>query len=67
MCLPGFGAESSLYKTGGHYQIVGYRKHRKGYWEDDPNQKIELPSGSTVDDVIVRMIAILQDRARQQA
>jgi hypothetical protein len=26
-----------------------------------------LPSGSTVDDVIVRMIGILQDRARQQA
>jgi hypothetical protein len=57
----------SVEETGGHYQIVGYRKHRKGYWEEDPNQKIELPSGSTVDDVIVRMIGILQDRAGQQA
>lgn len=57
----------SIEETDGHYQIVGYRKHRKGYWEEDPNQKIGLPSGSTFDDVIVRMIAILQDRARQQA
>jgi hypothetical protein len=34
---------------GGNYQIVGYRTHRKGYWEEDPEQKIEFPPGSTVD------------------
>jgi hypothetical protein len=47
----------------GNYQIVGYRTHRKGYWEEDSDHKIEFPSGSTVDDVIVRMISILQDAA----
>jgi hypothetical protein len=51
----------SIEETGGNYQIVGYRTHRNGYWEKDPDQKIELPPGSTVDQVIDRMIAILQE------
>jgi hypothetical protein len=46
------------------YRIVGYRKHSKGYWAEDPDQKIEFSSGTTVDEVIDRMIAILQDAAR---
>lgn len=46
------------------YRIVGYRKHSKGYWVEDPDQKIEFSPGSTVDDVIDRMITILQDAAR---
>jgi hypothetical protein len=49
----------------GKYQIVGFRTHPKGYWEEDPDQKIEFSPGTTVDDVIARMIAILQDAARQ--
>jgi hypothetical protein len=49
----------------GDYQIVGYRTHRKGYWEEDPAQTIEFPPGSSIDEVIDRMIAILQDAARQ--
>jgi hypothetical protein len=47
------------------YQIVGHRLHPKGYWVEDPNKKIEFPPGATVDDVINRMIAILQDAARR--
>jgi hypothetical protein len=49
----------------GKYQIEGYRTHPKGYWEEDPDQKIEFPAGTSVDTVIERMIGILQDAARQ--
>lgn len=48
-----------------NYQIVGYRTHRDGYWQEDPDQKIDFPPGSAVDDVIERMVAILQDAARK--
>jgi hypothetical protein len=47
----------------GGYEIVGYRTHVKGHWEEDPDQKIQFPPGTTVDDVIERMIAILHDAA----
>ena len=50
-------------RNNGVYQIVGRRKHPDG-WAQDPEQKIEFPPGSTVDQVIDRMIAILQDAAR---
>jgi len=49
----------------GKYQIVGHRIHRKGYWENDPEQKIDFPPGASIDEVVDRMIAILQDAARQ--
>jgi hypothetical protein len=55
----------SIYEKDGKYQIEGYRIHRKGYWEQDPDQRIELPPGTPLDEVIDRMIAILQDAARQ--
>jgi hypothetical protein len=55
----------SIYEKDGKYQIEGYRIHRKGYWEQDPDQMIELPPGTPLDEVIDRMIAILQDAARQ--
>jgi hypothetical protein len=48
----------------GNYHIIGKWKHPDG-WRDDPDQKIELPSGSTMGDLIDRMIAILQDTARK--
>ena len=48
----------------GKYQIIGYRRHPDG-WREDPEQKLDLPVGSTVDDVIDRMIAILQAATRQ--
>jgi hypothetical protein len=48
----------------GKYQILGYSRHPDG-WREDPEQKIDLPVRSTVDDVIDRMIAILQEAARQ--
>jgi hypothetical protein len=56
----------SIYEKGGKYQIEGYRIDRKGYWEEDPNNVIAFPTGTPLDDVIDRMIAILQDTARQE-
>src|ERR1700752_135421 len=50
----------SIELTEGLYQIVGYRKNAKGYWERDRNQKIEFPVATETEAVIDRMIAILQ-------
>ena len=54
----------NLEENDGVYRIVGHRVHAKGYWVEDPAQKIEFPPGTTIDGVIDRMIAILQDAAR---
>lgn len=50
----------------GNFQIVGYRSHRKGYWEEDPDQVIKFPAGTNIEEVIERMITILQDNARSK-
>ena len=55
----------SISEKDGKYQIEGYRTDRKGYWEEDPDNVIEFPVGTPLDAVIDRMIAILQDAARQ--
>ena len=57
----------SIEETKGHYQIVGYRDHPDGYWVPDPEKKIDFPPGSKVEVVIDRMIAILQDAAKERA
>jgi hypothetical protein len=54
----------SIYHKNGTYQIGGYRTHQKGYWERDAEQIIKFPPGTLVDDVIDRLIGILQDAAR---
>jgi hypothetical protein len=54
----------SIEETGGIYQIIGYRMHPKGHWEENPEQKTIFPTGTKVQDVIDRMIAILQEAAR---
>ena len=61
-------AEWSIVEKNGNFQIVPYRKNPKGdeSWVEDRDHKIELLSGSTADDVIDRMVAILQDAARKQ-
>jgi hypothetical protein len=45
------------------FQIVGHRIHPDGYWVRDEKQKIEFPPGTSVEVVIDRMIAILQEAA----
>jgi hypothetical protein len=48
----------------GIFQIVGRRKTPNG-WVEDPDQTIEFALGTTLDQVIDRMIAILQGAAQQ--
>src|SRR5579872_3529728 len=43
------------------YTIAGQSKHPDGMWKDDPQQINTLPFGSTADQVIDRMMAILQE------
>jgi hypothetical protein len=49
----------------GIYQIIGKRRDPNG-WVEDPEQMIEFPLGTTLDQVIERMIAILQDAAQRR-
>jgi hypothetical protein len=51
-------------KRDANYQIVGRSLGRDG-WVEDPNKTIDFPPGTSVDIVIDRMIAILQDATRQ--
>jgi hypothetical protein len=55
----------SIKADNGSYQIIAYRDHPDGYWTPDQDQSISFPSGTSADVVIDRMIAILQDAARQ--
>jgi hypothetical protein len=55
----------SISEDDGVYKVLNYRKHPKGHWQEDPAQEIQFPVGTTVNDVVDRMIAILQDAARQ--
>ena len=50
----------------GDYRIIGYRVHKDGYWVQDAAQKIVLPTGSTIENVVEQMIGILRDAARRQ-
>ena len=55
----------NIKEVSGHYEISGHRIHRKGYWEQDPDQKIEFPPGTEIDEVIERMIALVQAAGRR--
>lgn len=57
----------NIQENEGLYQIVGHRLHQDGYWVEDHDQRIKCPAGTTVGDVIDRMIAILQEAAGQQS
>jgi hypothetical protein len=48
----------------GKFRINGLRV-RDRHWEPDPDQMIHFPVGTPLDNVIDRMIAILQDVAKQ--
>jgi hypothetical protein len=51
-------------ERGGKYQIIGHRREPNN-WAQDPEQTVDFPPGTTLDQVIDRMIAILQYAARQ--
>jgi hypothetical protein len=48
----------------GKYQIIGYRREPNN-WVQDPEQMVDFPPGTTLDQAIDRMIAILQEAAQQ--
>jgi hypothetical protein len=53
-----------LLKSGtANYQIIGYRREPNN-WAQDPEQTVGFPPGTTLDQVIDRMIATLQQTAR---
>jgi len=49
----------------GIFRITNKAKQRNGMWVNDQERTIELPAGSTIEDIVERMIAILQDAARK--
>jgi hypothetical protein len=52
----------SIKEKDGVYQIVSKRRNPDG-WVEDPDHTIEFPQGTTVDDVIDRMVKILREAA----
>ena len=56
----------SISDQDGVFQIAGKSKQPDGMWKDDPELTISFPPGTTIDDVIERMITILQDAARSK-
>ena len=55
----------SISEDDGVYKILNYRKHPKGYWQPDLAHEIQFPAGTTIDDVVDRMIAILEEAAQK--
>jgi hypothetical protein len=53
----------SIEKTEEKYRIIGYRTHPKSYWAEDPAQAFDFLPGTSINIVIDRMIAILQEAA----
>ena len=53
----------SIEEENGIFQIIG-RQRTPGGWVEDPEQTIDFPPGTTLDQAIDRMIAILQQTAR---
>ncbi len=56
----------SLKEKNGVFRIAGQKKQGNGSWNDDPERTIVLPPGMSVDEVINRMILILQGAAQKQ-
>jgi hypothetical protein len=52
-------------ENNGAFRIASQRKQPDGMWRDDPGQIISFAAGATADDVIERMIAILQGAVRK--
>jgi hypothetical protein len=50
---------------GTSFRIAGQKKQSNGMWNDDREKIVVFPPNSTVDQVIDRMITVLQDAARQ--
>jgi hypothetical protein len=67
--FPAFARGASpwgIVQKDGLYEIRGSRKGPVRGWVDDPEQKIVLPPGSSLDDLVERMILVLQAAASKQ-
>jgi hypothetical protein len=51
----------------GIFKIIGYQSDPPNGWTEDKDNVETFPSGTTAEDVIDRMIAILQEAARHRA
>jgi hypothetical protein len=52
-------------KQDGTFRIAEQMKQADRMWRDDPDQIVTFPPGTSVDEVIDRMVAILQDAAHK--
>jgi len=59
-------SEWTIRERSGVYEIVASRDHPDGYWVDDHERTFELPAGSSGEDAVERMIAILQADAQKK-
>ncbi len=55
----------SIEERDGVWKVVGTRKGSDGAMVDDPEQTVSFPPGAPVQDVVNRMIAILQEFAQK--
>jgi hypothetical protein len=53
----------TIEQRNGVFKILREAKQPDGFWKPDPKQTITFPAGTAPDDVIERMIAILQSGA----
>jgi hypothetical protein len=55
----------SITEREGKFQIAEQKKQSDRMWRDDTRQLVEFPPGTSADEVVHRMVAILQDAARK--
>jgi hypothetical protein len=55
----------NIVEKDGIYQIAGHAKQPNGMWKEDPEQTIKFVPGTSVGDVINRMVAIVEEAARK--
>jgi len=55
----------SITERAGEFRIAEQKKQSDRMWRDDPDQIVSFPSGTLIDEVIDRMVAILQNAARK--
>ena len=53
----------TIEERNGRFQIAGQRRQSDGMWKDDPDRTVAFPANTPVDDVVQRMISILQKAA----
>jgi hypothetical protein len=53
----------SIEKRDGSFQIARQKKQANGVWKDDPTCIVSFPSNAAIDEVIARVVIILQEAA----